>query len=194
MIFLEVDGPPIPWKRPGHKMMTVEGKKITVVYDRQKKEKEMVRWQLRSQFKNEIYTVPLLVDITFRMPVPKSVSSPIRTQMLNDMIHHFKRPDVDNLAKFILDCMNNLIFEDDAQISTLYLRKVYCLSPSTMIRIKPFELNIKKDELDEIKELEEDEYYSRDRGWGDVHRDSPEQKGNGTDSKQSNCVVPFRDE
>jgi hypothetical protein len=90
--------------------------------------------------------------------------------------------------------MTGLIFDDDSQICTLYLRKVYSIHPSTLIRIRPYTFNIKKEEIDEIRELEEDENYSREDGWGELHRDSPEQKGTGTDSGQKGCVIPFRDE
>ena len=34
--------------------------------------------------------------------------------------------DVDNVAKFILDCMNGLAFKDDNQIKTLIVRKSKC--------------------------------------------------------------------
>ena len=36
------------------------------------------------------------------------------------------RPDVDNCAKIILDCMNNLIYKDDSQVVELLVKKFRC--------------------------------------------------------------------
>jgi Holliday junction resolvase RusA-like endonuclease len=35
----------------------------------------------------------------------------------------FKEVDVDNLAKSILDCLNGIVYEDDAQVSSLIVNK-----------------------------------------------------------------------
>ena len=171
MIDIQIDGPPIAWKRPGHRSFKRQDKNEVIIYDRQKKEKEQIRWQIKGQFKEEKFSVPLLVDITFRMSIPKSTSKPLRNQMLNGMIHHMKRPDFDNLTKFILDVMNDLVFVDDAQICTLYVRKVYSSYPSTFIRIKPFTKNNYQDEIDEMHELEEDEHNFRSDGGAELPRD-----------------------
>jgi Holliday junction resolvase RusA-like endonuclease len=171
MIDIQIDGPPIAWKRPGHRSIRSNNKNIAIIYDKQKKEKEKIRWQIKAQFKEEKFTVPLLIDMTFRMPIPKSTSKPLRAQMLTGMIYHMKKPDIDNLTKFILDVMNDLVFVDDAQISTLYVRKVYSSCPSTLIRIKPFTKNNYQDEIDQIHELEEDEYNLRSDGRAELPRD-----------------------
>lgn len=36
-----------------------------------------------------------------------------------------KRPDIDNLAKLVMDAMNGLVYEDDAQVVKLRCEKVY---------------------------------------------------------------------
>ena len=147
MIQLNIDGNPIPWKRPG-------GKRIR--YDTQAKEKEQIRWVLRSQLRSDPLTNPLLVDIIFFFPIPKHISSVKKKEMLNGMIHHMKKPDVDNCAKFILDCMNDVVFLDDSQISDLHVRKQYSMKPGTYIRVTPLSLNQERE-----KEID-DEGYPRD--------------------------------
>jgi Holliday junction resolvase RusA-like endonuclease len=139
MIQLNLDGNPIPWKRPG-------GTRIR--YDTQAKEKEQIRWYLRSQLRGDPLSTPLMVDIIFYFPVPKHVSSVKKKEMLNNMIHHMKRPDVDNCAKFILDCMNGVVFVDDSQIADLHARKQYSMRPGTYIRVIP--LNLKQELEKEI--------------------------------------------
>ena len=40
MIDIQIDGPPIAWKRPGHRSFKRQDKNEVIIYDRQKKEKE----------------------------------------------------------------------------------------------------------------------------------------------------------
>jgi Holliday junction resolvase RusA-like endonuclease len=190
MINIEVDGEPIPWARPGHRRFKKDGKFVDIIYDKQKREKEMVQWQMRSQFKEEPLTVPLLVDLTFRMAIPKSTSAPIRREMLHGMYQHAKRPDIDNLTKFFLDCMNGLVFKDDSQISTLYCRKIYSSVPSTLIRIRPLSRNNPK----ELEEVINDEYSIRDDGSGDVYRTDLDKERTEIAGRKENRIITFRDE
>jgi len=176
MIYIEVDGPPIAWKRAGHRSVRSGDKNLAIIYDRQKREKEMVKWQMKSQFKDPILTTPLLVDMVFRMAIPKSTSAKLRTQMLNGMVYHFKKPDCDNMAKFYLDCMNELIYKDDAQICDLHVKKIYSMAPSVLIRIRPYTMNISKEEIDSIEELDDDEYYYRKDGRGELPRNHPDKE------------------
>ena len=176
MIYIEVDGPPIAWKRAGHRSVRSGDKNLAIIYDRQKREKEMVKWQMKSQFKDPILTTPLLVDMVFRMAIPKSTSAKLRTQMLNGMVYHFKKPDCDNMAKFYLDCMNELIYKDDAQICDLHVKKIYSMVPSVLIRIRPYTMNISKEEIDSIEELDDDEYYYRKDGRGELPRNHPDKE------------------
>ena len=47
-----------------------------------------------------------------------------------------KKPDLDNIAKGILDAMNGIIYKDDVQVVRLSLQKHYSTEPGvyTMIR------------------------------------------------------------
>jgi Holliday junction resolvase RusA-like endonuclease len=60
---------------------------------------------------------PVEVSLTMYMPHPKS--GPRR-------LFHQTKPDVDNLAKIILDAMNGIVYHDDKQIVCLTVRKRYC--------------------------------------------------------------------
>jgi Holliday junction resolvase RusA-like endonuclease len=176
MIDIEIDGLPIPWKRPGHRSIRSGDKNIAIIYDRQKKEKEMIQWQLRSQYKNEPVLCPLLLDVVFRFPVPKAASAKLRTQMLNGMVHHYHKPDCDNLVGFYQDCMNGIVYKDDAQICDLHVRKIYALYPSTLIRIRPFEFNINKEEIETIEDLYKDENNLRDTGQRELSGNRPNEE------------------
>lgn len=62
---------------------------------------------------------PLAMTIEFRLPKPKSKIKVHSTPFpLPD-----SKPDIDNLGKMILDALSQVVYEDDAQIVTLTLRK-----------------------------------------------------------------------
>lgn len=133
MITLELFGNPVPQKRP---RFCRRGSSV-VTYDEQSNLKEGHRWQIRSQFREEALSMPIAVDLIFFMPIPKSTSGIKKRQMENGVIAHQKKPDLDNLTKFILDCLNDLVFKDDAQISEIRAKKIYSSKPGTTVRIIP---------------------------------------------------------
>jgi Holliday junction resolvase RusA-like endonuclease len=148
MIILELFGAPIPWKRPGL------NKRTGGVYDQQAKEKEQYRWQLRSQFKDDPLSVPMMVKILFRMPIVKSTKGKAkRLQMISGMLVPTKKPDADNLAKLVLDSMTGIIYQDDSQVVDLFCSKRFSEKPGVSIRIIPMTNNTKQQsEFDEMYE------------------------------------------
>ena len=69
------------------------------------------------------------------MPIPASTSRPRRSQMINGMLSHIKKPDIDNLNKFLCDCLKGIVFVDDAQVVELNCRKIYSQTPRTVVKI-----------------------------------------------------------
>ena len=185
MIKIQLEGNPIAWARPG----IVRTKKTNIVYDRQRKEKEQVRWQMRGQIPEEMLTVPLKVVLIFRMPIPKSTSGVMRREMVNGVFHHSKKPDIDNLSKFILDTMNGFVYKDDSQISSLSADKIYSDNPGTLIHITPLSRN-----NHEEKEEVDDAYNFRDDGQGDILRSCLDKEGHQCDTRKKNSVIPLFDE
>lgn len=133
MISLELFGDPVPQTRPRFSRQNNSVR----TYDPLLKLKEGYKWQLASQFREEVLKGPIALDVLFYMPIPKSTSKVKQRQMENGVIAHTKKPDVDNLVKLVLDCMNKTIFEDDSQISDLRIKKIYSSKPGTLIRIFP---------------------------------------------------------
>lgn len=141
MISLDLYGIPVPSARPRFNSIT----RTAYEEPEQKKLKEGARWQLKSQYREQPMECPVSLDITFYLPVPKSTSKPKTRQMLNGVIHHISKPDIDNLQKFILDCLNGLVIEDDRRVVEIRARKLYSTKPGTLIRIIP--LNSAENEL-----------------------------------------------
>ncbi|MDR4022740.1 MAG: RusA family crossover junction endodeoxyribonuclease [Eubacteriales bacterium] len=79
---------------------------------------------------------PLEVSVIFYMPIPKSITKKAREAITEGVTKHTKKPDLDNMAKAILDALNGLAYKDDSQIYSLTLYKTYDDSPSTTVTIK----------------------------------------------------------
>lgn len=135
MISLDLYGDPIPKKRA--RTFNNHGKIVT--WDSQDKLKEGYKWQIRSQYREEPLQCPVMVDVLFMMPIPKSTSKVKQRAMINGTFHHMSRPDVDNLQKFILDVLNEVVLKDDSQIIEIHAKKIYSTKPGTHVRIIPVE-------------------------------------------------------
>ena len=69
-------------------------------------------------------TTPLTVYIYAAMGIPLSWSKTKRQAALEGEIYP-ARPDVDNIAKTVLDGMNGVVYADDAQVTYLKVTKKY---------------------------------------------------------------------
>lgn len=154
MIQFEINGVPIAWKRPGR------NNKTGAVYDQQKLQKDQLRWYLRSKFRENPIRSPVEVCLSFYFPMPKGASGARKRDMLNGVLHHMSPPDVDNLAKFYLDVMTGVIYEDDGQVCRMRTEKLYATEPYTLIEIIPKNCDLLKQQ--EIKESNNDEDDPRD--------------------------------
>jgi Holliday junction resolvase RusA-like endonuclease len=66
------------------------------------------------------------VQIEFRFALPKSAPKHDRIEIDNGcLIHKTTKPDLDNLAKAVLDALNGIVWVDDARICSLILTKTY---------------------------------------------------------------------
>jgi Holliday junction resolvase RusA-like endonuclease len=109
------------------------------VYDSQKKEKSKVQWELKSQHDYPLpFEGPLQLDVTFFMYIPNGLSKKIGGG--EGGVPHYIRPDIDNLLKWILDCSNKILYNDDAQVTTVIARKIYSKLPRTEFSITRLEI------------------------------------------------------
>lgn len=68
---------------------------------------------------------PLHITIEAIFEPVKSASKVQRQAMLNGLIQPTKKPDIDNIAKVILDSLNGIAYKDDTQVISLTLNKKY---------------------------------------------------------------------
>lgn len=131
MIQIEIYGKPVPWAAPR--------KGGNHFYSPRHEDKKFAQWQIKSQYREEIFGGPVYLDFLFLLPIPKGTSSIKRKQMLAGLIHHMKKPDVSNLTKFYEDCLKGIIISDDNQVVGASHWKQYSENPGVLIRI--FNLN-----------------------------------------------------
>lgn len=75
----------------------------------------------------------VFVQITVSLVPPLSWSKKRRSEALGTVCS--KKPDTDNVAKAILDAMNGIVYEDDAQVAGLVVQKFYAEKDEINIKI-----------------------------------------------------------
>ena len=76
------------------------------------------------------------VDLEFHFPMPKRWNEPTREQAARGVIPHSGKPDIDNLAKSLLDALPGIAIQDDANVVRLNLYKRYGHEPQTLVTIR----------------------------------------------------------
>ena len=135
MIRFTVDGTAVPKQRPrisGHRAYTPK---------RTKDYEERVLKAFCSSYRGFYPAfgkdVPVRICISVIQEIPKSWSKKKRSQAESGEIVPLSRNgDVDNIAKSILDALNTLAYEDDAQVTTLIISKRYGADPYAAVRIE----------------------------------------------------------
>jgi len=86
------------------------------VYDSQANIKKYVSKEIKEQFNIEPYKNSVSLFCYFFMPIPISSSLKKKRECVNSLMLHTKKPDGDNLLKFVMDQMKGIVYLDDAQV------------------------------------------------------------------------------
>ena len=84
----------------------------------------------------EKFEGPIHIKLVFQMPIPKSFTKKQRGLIQEGFMKYDKKPDLDNLAKAVLDALNGIAYEDDSKITGLFLVKRYSNFPGTTMTIR----------------------------------------------------------
>ena len=131
---MEIQGNPKPQQRHRHFRLGT--------YDPSKKDKKDFIIKAKQSHKIDIpLLTPLYINIKFYMKRPKShfrtgkFANYIKDKWIK--LPHTKKPDIDNLIKFVLDALQgqNGYYLDDSQVVRLYAEKIYTDNPHTEIMI-----------------------------------------------------------
>ncbi len=131
---ITVTGPPISKKRPRFARI---GKGVRT-YNCQETEEGRWLWEAQQQI-TEKMEGPLRVKMIFAMPRPKAhFGTGKNANRLKDSApyYHTSKPDLDNMEKFVKDCLNGVAWRDDSQVCELESKKKYDYHPRTEIIIE----------------------------------------------------------
>jgi len=132
-LLITIPGKPIAKKRP---RFARRGKFVTT-YNCQETEEGRFMFSIMAQLPEGWQPIqgPVRLEALFMMPIPCS-SNKKRLDMALGNIRHVKKPDTDNLVKFVKDCANGIIWKDDSQVYSIYATKFYAETPGTTITIR----------------------------------------------------------
>jgi len=137
MIKLIIPEKPIAKKRPRFVTRDPRGRALPHVkaINIQETEEGRFLFHIYNQYKARPLDGPIILNVKFLMPIPISQSKKKVQLMAAGEIKHTKKPDLDNLIKFTKDCLNGVIWKDDAQVFSIIAEKRYDSNPKTIISI-----------------------------------------------------------
>lgn len=122
-----IDGIPIPKGRP---RATARGA-YTILYTpkaTKEYEEHVAKTASKHIPKTGMILGPISISLVFYLKPPKKYAKKMGTP-------HVTRPDVDNLAKAILDGLEGILYKNDAQVTTLYTHKCYGDTPRVGVSV-----------------------------------------------------------
>ncbi len=128
-------------------------------YDPKAKEKADIRQKLKAYVTHEPFNFPR-ISFLFYMPIPSATPKKKLPLFQSGKLKHDKKPDVDNLIKLYVDCLDGIIIEGDQKVSLGPCLKLYSSCPCTIIWIQetteilnPLELDIAFYDVSRFDEL-----------------------------------------
>lgn len=132
----EVEGKPVGKGRPRFKRV---GNFVQTYTPANTAEYEKL---VRLRFQNAggvITDKPVRVEIVAFFAPPKSTKKRDKAEMLMNKILPTKKPDCDNIAKIILDALNQIAYKDDSQVAELSVKKRYAAAAKVFVHIEEIE-------------------------------------------------------
>jgi len=129
-----VFGNPKPQSRP---RFFKRGNFVTV-YDKDKVDKTNFAQVASTSAPQFLIEAPIMLNIIFCLQRPKSHYGTGKNEGIlksNAPRYHIKKPDVDNLVKFVMDSLNKVFWKDDSQVYKVNMLKRYDDEPRTIISL-----------------------------------------------------------
>lgn len=132
MIKFEILGKPMAKARP---RMTRKG--ITYTPQKTINYENLVRYIYQSEFSSQKPLEGYIeASITAIFEVPKSYSKKKTKELLETHNNYDHKPDLDNIAKIILDSLNGIAYKDDSQVTILHVNKEYGEQAKVIVELK----------------------------------------------------------
>lgn len=135
MIKFVVFGKPVAKARP---RMTRQGFAYTppktVNYE------NLIKYTFQSEFpSHEPFLGLIEANITCIFDIPKSYSKKKTKELLETHNNYNHKPDLDNIAKIILDSLNGIAYKDDSQVTILHINKEYGNQAKVIVELEEIE-------------------------------------------------------
>ncbi len=135
MIKFVVLGKPVAKARP---RMTRQGfaytPQKTVNYE------NLIKYTFQSEFpSHEPFLGLIEANITCIFDIPKSYSKKKTKELLETHNNYNHKPDLDNIAKIILDSLNGIAYKDDSQVTILHINKEYGNQAKVIVELEEIE-------------------------------------------------------
>ena len=98
----------------------------------------------RKLISDESKTYYVKISVVYHLPIPKNDSAYKTVLKATGAVMHDKTPDLDNYDKFIIDCLHNVVYDNDKRLIYINSSKKYSLHPRTELSVSILEL---KEEL-----------------------------------------------
>lgn len=133
----EIEGKPVGKGRPRFRRM---GNFVQTYTPEATKEYEKLVGMRFQNSGGAITDKPVRVEIVAFFAPPKSTRKRDKAEMLANRILPERKPDVDNVAKIILDALNKIAYKDDAQVVELSVKKLYSEVAKVFVHIEEIEI------------------------------------------------------
>ena len=98
----------------------------------------LVKVQYQTLVGDKYTDKPIEAVITCYYGMPKSMSKSNREKVYHGKLRPTKKPDLDNIAKIVLDSLNGLAYKDDSQVVSLRIDKHYADKP--LVKVELYEV------------------------------------------------------
>lgn len=87
---------------------------------------------------------PVSLKLVIYRPLLKSMSKKKKAEAVAGTFRPIKKPDVDNVAKGIMDAMTGIIWQDDKQVVSLQVSKYYSEQPRVEVQVIPLDEQVEQ--------------------------------------------------
>lgn len=112
------------------------GKYGTYTPQKTKDYEELVKLSFKSKYKVEPSEKEIKMKITAVFEPPRRLSKKKRAELIDWEQGYMHKPDIDNIAKIILDALNDLAYKDDNQVTALLVFKQYGTTDKVVVEME----------------------------------------------------------
>ena len=135
IIRFSVPGEPKGKARPRVYQNSTTGKSQAITPKDTINYENLVKWTFQNTRDAKKLQGEIEACIVALYPIPKSMTKKNRQLVEEGKLHPTKKPDLDNVAKIILDSLNKIAFDDDSQITRLVVEKHFSENPRVEITL-----------------------------------------------------------